>query len=340
MIPAKMPPIRFYLRDPIPADMPQSADVFWTGFSGQMRSGIYAWTVQTYLRLRDSGFPCELVTGKLPQDGIIVAHRKSLGRRFRPSPKALLVCLKADADFHSYAHLHVVLNRSDLRPWHPGVYLPHWPQAGLLPRAPGRGDAWKNAVFFGDRGSLAAEMSGPAWERTLRALELTWDPVEPARWNDFRQADVIVAVRSFDRQRYPSKPPTKLYNAWHAGVPAILGRELAYQHERQSPLDYLEAGSYAELVEALRRLQADPELRRAMVAHGRQRARESDPAVVTGRWRSFFTDVALPAHEQWMRAPAAKHQAFYRAGFLKAAVAGLQQKWFALTPSRRSSSRP
>ena len=333
-----MPPIRFYLPDKIPADMPQSPEVFWTGFFGQMRSGVYAWTVQTYLRLRESGFPCELV-GKLPQDGIIVAHRKSLGRGFQPSPNTLLVCLKADANFHSYAHLHVVLNRGDARRWYPSVYMPHWPQAGLLPRDPARGDAWENAAFFGDPGSLAGEMRGPAWEAMLRELELAWNPVEPAQWHDFRRVDVVVAVRSFDRRRYPSKPPTKLYNAWHAGVPAVLGRELAYQDERRTSLDYCEAGSFAELVAALRLLKADPGLRRDMAANGRLRARESDPAVITGRWQNFFTDVARPAYEKWVQASARERTAFYRTGFLKATVASTQEKLFALSQSIRGGAR-
>lgn len=329
-----MPPIRFYLPDKIPADMPQSPDVFWTGFLGQMRSGVYAWTVQTWLRLRESGFACELV-GKMPQDGIVVAHRKSLGRGFQPSPNVLLVCLKADATFHSYAHLHVVLNRGDLRPWYPAVYMPHWPQAGLMPRDAGRGDVWQNAAFYGHPGSLAGEMHGPAWEATLRDLELTWDAVEPSRWQDFRRVDVVVAVRSFDRQRYPSKPPTKLYNAWHAGVPAILGRELAYQDERKTALDYLEAGSFAELVAALHRLKSDPGLRRDMAASGLLRARESDPAVITERWQSFFTGVAQPAYEKWIKASARERNAFYRDGFLKTAVAGFQEKWYALSQCLR-----
>jgi hypothetical protein len=54
-----------------------------------------------------------------------------------------------------------VLNRGDARRWYPSVYMPHWPQAGLLPRDTGRGDAWENSAFFGDPGSLAGEMRGP-----------------------------------------------------------------------------------------------------------------------------------------------------------------------------------
>ena len=324
-----LPPIRFYLPDTIPPDMPRSPDVFWTGFAGKMRSGVYAWTVQTCLRLQQSGFPCELV-GEMPADGIVVAHRKSLGRKFRPSPRLLLVCLKADATFHPYAHLHVVLNHGDLHRWHPATYIPHWPQPGLIPRDAARGEAWENAAFFGDPGSIASEMRGAAWEQTLRDLQLTWDAVEPARWHDFSRVDVVVAVRSFDDRGWANKPPTKLYNAWHAGVPAVLGPELAYRHERRSELDYLEARSLPELVAALQRLKADPELRRRMVENGRVRARESAPAVITGRWQDFFLTTAVPAYERWLRAAPRARTAFYCNGLLKSAVATVQGKLGAL----------
>jgi len=311
-----MPPIRFYLPDALPADLPSSPDVYWTGFLGKMRSGVYAWIVQTYQRLRAAGFPCEM-THTLPQDGIMVAHRKSLPRDYVPPPGVLFVCVRADATFHPYAHLHVVLNRLALSRWHPTIYLPHWPQAGLLPRDPTRGDRWENAAFFGDPGCLSNEMRGPEWEAILRELQLTWHFVGPEKWHDFREVDVVVAVRGFDRHRHGNKPPTKLFNAWHAGVPAILGRESAYQDERRGPLDYFEAGSFAEVVAALRRLQADPELRRAMVANGRERARESDPAVIVARWRELFETVAVPAYENW-RSPSAIRQALFRwSGWLK-----------------------
>src|ERR1700761_5697065 len=71
-----LPPIRFYLPEKIPADMPQSPDVYWTGFWGHIRGGVYAWTVQTFQRLRDAGMNVEL-SDQLPTEGILVAHRKS-----------------------------------------------------------------------------------------------------------------------------------------------------------------------------------------------------------------------------------------------------------------------
>ncbi len=320
-----LPPIRFYLPDAIPPDMPSSPEVYWTGFLGRMRSGVYAWVVQTYQRLRAAGFPCE-ITHTLPADGILVAHRKSIPRDYVPPRGVLFVCLRADATFHPYAHLHVVLNRLALSGWYPSVYMPHWPQAGLLPRDPGRGDRWENAAFFGDPGCLADEMRGPVWDGILRELELSWHFVGPEKWHDFREVDVVVAVRGFDRHRHGNKPPTKLFNAWHAGVPAVLGRESAFQQERRHPLDYLEVGSFPEVVAALRQLKADPALRRAVAENGLQRARESDPAAITARWREFFETVALPAYEKCQRVPPWRRSLFQWNGRFKNAAQRLHER--------------
>ncbi len=320
-----MPPIRFFLPNKVPADMPTSPDVYWPDYAPYMRSGVYAWTVQTFQRLRDSGFPCEMVS-QMPDDGILVAHRKSVGRDFVPPPGMLFVCLRADATFHPFAHLHVVLNRLALSPWYPSVYLPHWPQVGLIPRDPVRGATFENAAFFGDPGCIAGEMKGAAWESLLRELGLQWHFVGPDKWHDFRTVDLLVAVRGFDRHRHANKPPTKLFNAWHAGVPAILGRESAYQAERRGPLDYLEAGSFADVVDGLRRLKTDPALRAKIVANGRERAQECTPAAITTRWQEFFEGTAVPAYEKWKTAGAGKRTAFRWNGLAKKAVEDLRSR--------------
>jgi hypothetical protein len=80
------------------------------------------------------------------------------------------------------------------------------------------------------------------------------------------------------------KPASKLTNAWAAGVPAILSPELPYRELRRSSLDYLEARSGAEALEAIDRLVSDPALYSAMVANGLERAREFHSDCLTGRW--------------------------------------------------------
>lgn len=296
----KLPPIYFYIpqEDWSPSKIPKSANTYWSGFEGNLTSGIYAWTVQTYLRLKEQGFPCQL-TGTLPKAGIVLAHRASLPFHLRPKPKLLFVCLQADYDPHPYAQLHIVLNADEARTKKDSYYMPHWPQPGLIPRAPERGARFENVAYFGIEKNLAPELQEASWPEQLAALGLRWLVASRDRWNDFSDVDAILAVRSFESLDYKRKPATKLYNSWHAGVPAILGPESAYRAELLSELDYLEVTSAKEAIEVLGRLRSDPELRRAMVENGRARAEETEPAKLVSRWREFITDVAVPACDRW-----------------------------------------
>jgi hypothetical protein len=181
-------------------------------------------------------------------------------------------------------------------------YMPHWPQPGLIPRDPGRSDRFENVAFFGNEENLAPELKEQSWHEHLNALGLSWHVVSPDKWNDYSDVDVILSVRDFNGQAHPLKPPTKLYNAWHAGVSAILGCESAFRAERKSELDYLEVASLDEVILALKRLRDDKALYHAMVENGRVRAEATQPAKITARWRSFLTDIAVPAYEQWCAA--------------------------------------
>jgi hypothetical protein len=319
------PPIRFYLPEQIPADLSTPWEAYQLAARGAVRPGVIAWTVQTYLHLRASGFPGEL-THTIPTDGILIAHRKSIPRDFVPPDGVLFVCLRADATFHPYAHLHVVQNRDALSSWFPSVYMPHWPQPGLVPRDPARGNTWENAAYFGDPASFSKEMQGTAWDEMLRSVGLNWHFVQPDKWHDFRDADVVVAVRGFDAHRRTNKPASKLFNAWHAGVPAVLGCESACQHERRSALDYLEVRSFEEIGAALRKLKDDPDLRRAMRENGLARAKETEPAVITGRWQEFLETTALPAYEVLRRGSGLKRAIFLGTGALKTVAQSLRDR--------------
>ena len=319
------PPIRFYLPKQITADISTAWDVYQLAVQRRVRPGVAAWTIQTFVHLRAAGYPCEL-THVIPTDGILIAHRKSVPPGFIPPQGVLFVCLRADATFHPYAHWHVVQNRRAVSPWFPSIYLPHWPQPGLIPRDPARGDTWENAAYLGDPGCITREMQGASWDETLRALGLQWRFVGPEKWHDFRDIDVVVAVRGFDRHRHTNKPPTKLFNAWHAGVPAVLGRESGYQQERQDPQDYLEVSSFSEVVTALRRLQEEPALRHVMSAHGFKRAQESSAEAITARWQDFLEQTARPAYEQLQRASGRERSLFLASGKLKAAVQHIRER--------------
>jgi len=103
--------------------------------------------------------------------------------------------------------------------------------------------------------------------------------------------DAVLAVRPAACPRRDSKPATKLYNAWLAGVPALLSPDVAFRELRRSPLDYLEAAGPAEAKSGVRRLLAEPDLYRRMVANGRARAAEFSAGAVLARWFELLEEI-------------------------------------------------
>lgn len=293
---AKIPPIYFYLpKKDWPLDMPKSANEPWEKF-GQ---GIYCWTLQTYLRLKEDGFPCQLIDF-LPDEGIVLAHRDSLPYELKPSRKVLLVCLKADRNPHPYAQFHIVQNLEEEKQLSDSIYLPHWPQPGLIKRSTKRGNKVKNVAYMGISFNLADELKEAAWEDKLQQLGLNWQIRPRVSWHDYSDVDVVVAIRSFkEDNRYSWKPATKLYNCWHAEVPAILGAESAFRAERQGELDYIEADSLEKTLDALKELKENPDLYQAIIENGKVRSREKSIDAIVEIWKNTFKEVLFNKYENW-----------------------------------------
>lgn len=258
--------------------------------------GERAWVVQTYLRLTHRGYPATLAD-QAPDEGLVVFHakqRRQVAAACRGKKNLLLVGVRADNREPHLADFEVVQNGR----WADGrrrFCIPFWPQAGLVPRDPSRGTTVRHLAFKGFSANLASGFLSPEWRSFVAEHSFTWEKdmvayagsaTEEHRlaWNDYSRVDLIVALRPPDRRLHTGKPATKLYNAWAAGVPAILGPEFAYRELRRSPLDYLEAASVAEAREAVLRLAGDSGLYQAMVDHGRSRAPEMSFDATTERW--------------------------------------------------------
>jgi hypothetical protein len=310
-----LPPIGFYL----PADEPHAElarldpDRDWV----ELQRGDRAWILQTYLRLAAAGLPVELVDR--PRATVLVYHASAWRRVEREGAEChALLAVRGDLRPAANAELEVVQNprAADGRR---RFFVPHWPQPGLLPRDPARGATVRVACFKGVRESLHPDLATSEWQCALETLGVEWraDAVEyhaddarraRLRWPDYRDVDVLVALRPPSRSGHPHKPPTKLFNAWLAGVPAVLGREQAYQAMRRSELDYLEATSPRQALAAVARLATDPDLYRAMVAQGARRAEAVTVPRLVEAWRELLFETvpgqlaAVSRHRSWPRA--------------------------------------
>jgi len=282
--------------------------------------GERAWILQTWLRLTAQGFAAEL-SDTLPPSGLVVFHakhrREVMGQR-RRLRDALLVAVRADnhppaiADFEILQNGHFMDGRRRFA-------LPHWPQAGLEPRDPHRGSTILRAGYKGFARNLHPMLRSSDWLSFLarRGIEWVSDEVEFAgrsthaedlAWNDYTSLDLVVALRPPSRRLHTEKPATKLFNAWHAGVPAVLGPEVALRELSESPLDYLEATTLPEVMAAVDRLREDPALYTRMVAHGRERSRCFTFEAVTRRWTELLgetlpTAVARGEGARWRHLP-------------------------------------
>jgi hypothetical protein len=306
---AQLPPIYFYYPPGINDDIPASRGVFTRD-----RPGKYNWTVKTYGILSQLGFPCRL-THELPDEGIIITHREFFKNTMIPNNRQLFVCVVADYWRHPFAQLHTVQNPRDpllvqASPSWPAAFIPLWTESGLKPRDPARGDLFENVRYFGLPPRLAPQLHSEKFAARLREHGFNFRVVTRDRWDDYSDTDAVLAVRSFAQVSWHKFPPSKLYNSWIAGVPALLGRESAYQAERRSEYDYFEVHSADEVLETLLRLRGDPALRAAVARNCAERAAGVNPARIAEIWTTFLTTVAAPAWQDWQRRSTASRITF------------------------------
>lgn len=319
--------VYFYLsRTKDEPQLPQSISEFTTADRFD-KPGEYCWIMQTYLWLKEFGFPCKLVR-EIPDQGIIIAHRVGLSYSFRPNPKQFFVSIKADYNPHPFAHVNIVQNPKEVnlpsiaiqskkynRYLLPGYkfFIPFWPQQDLIPRHPDQGNAFEKIAYFGISANLDPALRDKFWAEKLSDMGLQWITFRARdEWNDYSKIDAIVAVREFNASTdYSWKPASKLYNSWRAGVPALLGPEAAYQAERKSELDYIEVNSIDELLFSLNKLKENPQMRKRIAKNHRIRAQEITPEKITQRWQSFIQEVCRPLYKEWIRKTPLQRSLFY-----------------------------
>lgn len=127
-------------------------------------------------------------------------------------------------------------------------------------------------------------------------------------------------MRSFANVSYHKFPPSKLYNSWLAGVPALLGNESAYRAEKRNQYDYFEVRSAGHVLRTLEHLRGDPTLRARVARNCSLRAREIGPEHVAERWIRTLTTVAAPAYERWCAMSRAQQARFLRGRRLRYAA--------------------
>jgi Glycosyl transferases group 1 len=262
------------------------------------------WSTQLYVHLKQKGLNVHLVDRLIPGKICVVPYHFLMIKHL--PFRSYVVAVQTDCARPEICEQRVSLN--ELCVWTKNDrWTPHLPNPLLQPRDRSRGATLENLDFKGGLCNIAKPFLDPHFDQQLRALGIRFkftedNPQLPVgEWGDYRQTDVVIAVRNATFPDLRVKPAVKLINAWMAGCPAILGPEPGYQSLRRSDLDFIEVRSPNEAIAALKRLKNDPALYSAMVENGLERAQQFTTEQQVIYWHGLLSSWITPGYEQWRR---------------------------------------
>lgn len=297
-------PVWFVIRDPRWAALVErGAAPAVDEIADELRMPADCWVVQTWIQLRRRDCDVRLTRELQPRAISVLTNIEVTRRDVRPD--CYLVVCRHDLGRPGICHRRIVQN--ELNVWDSTDHLvPHWPQPGLLPRNPGRGTRVERLVFKGGPNNLDPAFRSDAFRDALVAEGVSLDiglesrPDDaPVEWCDYREADLVLAVRNLTHYDASNKPASKLVNAWLAGVPALLGPEPAFRALYVDERDFVEVRRPDDVLRAVRRLRAEPERYRAMIERGFARGRDFTADAVARRWWEVLAGPVADDFRSW-----------------------------------------
>ena len=263
------------------------------------------WILQTYCFLKHFGLDVCL-SNELPKSGIVIFHRRNKAYLFAQPQKKLksLTLVGCRGDLHDLLVPDVeLLQNSYFADGETRFAMPHWPMPHIVPRDKTRGDTIKRIAFKGFSSQLHPDFLTQDWTDFCEEHNLEWVPnavsftkdgqsqFDDAAWADYSDIDLIIAVRPERNDQHTNKPALKLYNAWLAGVPAILGYEYAYREAGIPGEDYIEIRHLDDVKNAICELLENPERYRALIENGQKKSAMYTHEAVFQAWQSFLVEV-------------------------------------------------
>lgn len=203
--------------------------------------GLENWVLKTYLNLKKSNENLDVhLVNYIPEEGILIFHSGHFPKNIRPTEKQLFVCVQADYSRHRYAQIHVLQNPKGVRNFKfskksffehrffsftEDIFMPHWNQDCIIPRNKDRESVFENLCFFGWPQNLSNELFNKEFEKKLLDEGIQIKIMDSKNWNNYSEADCVIAIRDFKGKSHYNKPFTKIINSYKAGVPVISGYE-------------------------------------------------------------------------------------------------------------------
>jgi hypothetical protein len=273
------------------------------------------WTLQSYCILKSK--LKDVSCNRYPRSDMInVGHSQYL-RSIKPDSSCFYVSITGEYRHLLWAHSHIVQNKSQ----HNGKkfhYITHWGQPGLIPRSEGR-KVIKNAAFAGRpnqistrQGYIRSKLARFGyftsnhdgirfWRDELGKIGMQFVFLGKPKWYDMSNIDILIGIRSYDQERYNYLPPTKLLNAWHAGIPFIGGNDSAFEQVGTPGVDYIRVHNHQEAIDAIHRLRDDNQYYNSIVSAGRAKRAKYTRENIAGEWIRLLTGPIRELYDEWSR---------------------------------------
>ena len=254
----------------------------------------HAWVWPVYCQLKMRGWPVSF-SYEFQEGAVNIIHGQIARECLTASDlcRRFIVAIRADFRPFPFGQFEIVQNQQ-----YAGrrrIYMPHLPQPGLIPRNRKRNRV-VNVCFSGQ---IENSIDTVLLKRHLKKMGCRFVFREQGQWQDMYDIDVLLGIRSFSKNPYHSKPPTKLFNAWHAKIPFIGGYDSAYEQVGAPGCNYLRVSDYDGLIEAIVRLKEDSDLYEQLVREGVEAGRQYTSEKITAKWELFFKDAVKPCYYAW-----------------------------------------
>lgn len=267
----------------------------------------HTWTWALYHQLKKRGCNVTLEYN-LVKDAINIIHSQVARQILNPSDfiRHFIVGIRADFRPFPYGQLEIVQNqRAEGRR---RIYMPLFPQPGLIARNEDR-DIVENVCISGRmKNSIDVEQL----KDDLYKMGCRFIFKGEGHWHEMSEVDILLGIRSFSKKSYPTKPATKLFNAWLAGIPFIGGYDSAFEQVGKPSEDYLRVSSYDELVGAVKILRSDKAMFQKLVENGKRSVNGYTPDKITDKWMEVIEHYLIPAYTYWNKEPSIFHRLTYR----------------------------
>ena len=204
--------------------------------------GADCWILKTYLILKKNNKELNISIGNsIPEKGIIIFHKGFFSDEIYPAKNQLFVCIQADYGRHKYAQCHIMQNPAGLNNFKfskksffeenifsftENFSLALWNQINIISRNFSREEIFKNVCFYGVKQNFPKELLDATFVDKLSKEGIVLKVItDENQWNDYSEADCVLAIRDFNNKPHFNKPFSKIINGYLAGVPVISGNE-------------------------------------------------------------------------------------------------------------------